>query len=96
MALVLGAHEGAAKFESRADLQEQPFVVAKNRVSIEAADAVRPDDLIGISSAVGARQLLLLLVPQKQMPIVEIEGVDVAALSGAFAGGAEGDLAQAS
>jgi hypothetical protein len=54
VALVFRTHEGAAKFEGRADLHEQPFVITKDSVGVESFDAMGANDLIRIPSAVSS------------------------------------------
>jgi len=95
MALVLAAYERTAEFKRGTDLQEQALVVAENGVRIKAFDAVSADDLVGIAGAVSARDLARAFVPKKQVPVVVVEMIEVGAAPCAFAGGAEGNFAEA-
>src|SRR5713226_9536286 len=94
--LILRTHKRAAQFESGANLQKQLFVVAEHGVRVEALDAMVANDLIGVAGAISTGQFLFLLIPEQQVPVIGVETIEVCAASGTFAGGAEGDFAEAS
>lgn len=54
MALVLAAYRGAAEFEGGSDFQKQAIVITKDGVVVKALDAVRANDLVCVTGAVGA------------------------------------------
>ncbi len=96
MPLVFRTHEGTAEFQRRADLHEQALVIAEYGIGIEALDSVAADDLVRITGTVGPRQFPLFLVPQKQMPVVIVELIEIGALAGTLARVAESNFPEAS
>ena len=82
------------QLERRANFPEQPFVVLEDRVRIEAFDSVSTDDLVSVAGAVSPGEFLPRLIPKQQVPVVRIKMVEIAAASGAFAGGTESHFAK--
>src|ERR1700723_226680 len=96
LTLIFGAHKRAAKFQRGANLQKELLAVAEHGVRIQTLDAMGADDVVGVARAIRSRYFLLLLAPEQQVPVIGVETIDVYAPSSAFAGRAEGDLAEAS
>jgi hypothetical protein len=68
----------------------------KERVGIQPLDTALRPDLLSVRRAISADQFLFSFIPQQEMPVVAIKGIEVGMLARAFPGSAEGDLAQTS
>ncbi len=73
---------------------DKSALVLEQRVGVQAPHAVAGKNFIYRGKAICADNLLFLAVPQKQVKVARVEAIGVCRLSGAFAGFAEGDLAQ--
>lgn len=89
-ALVVGVNEGAAEFEGGAEVVPERGVEAEEGLGVEVAGGV-----VGGAEAVGAGDLGEAGVPEDEVVVVVVEGVEVGGEAGAFAGGAESDFAEA-
>src|SRR5208282_2537188 len=63
---------------------------------VEPFDPTLSQDRTDIGHTVSADDFLLLPVPDKQVRIMQVEGIDVGLAAGAFAGGSERLLSQPS
>ena len=95
-ALVFRADEGAAELDGGAgEVAEETFVEAEEGARIEGGEAGGLGDDVGKGEAIAADDFAFVALPEDDLVVgvVEVVGVEVAA--GAFAGGAEGDFAEA-
>lgn len=94
IALPLRAHERAAEFDGRADAPQQALVVVEQRVRIERGHAPPGRQRLGEAEPIRADDFALRFVPDEQMLVVRIEGVEIARATGAFLHLAKAQLAQ--
>lgn len=90
--LVAGGDERAAELYSRPELVEEAGFELEEGAGVKAGGAVRGQDSIGGAEAVGTGDGASTRVPEEEVEVVVVEGVEVERGAGALADGAEGDL----
>src|SRR5579863_7901047 len=96
LSLIFRANERSSEFECRAELFEEPLVVAEQGARIKSADALLLQNLSCASCAIGSDEFALGRIPKQDVPVVLVEGIEVAALARALSSLAERPFPQAS
>ena len=91
---VLLRHEAAAQFHALRDPRQRVLAVVEQAGGVEPAQAVRRQHRRAAGDAVGAGDAGGRLVPQHDVFVPAVPGVEVEAAAGTFAHRAEGQLAQ--
>src|SRR5262249_53705066 len=87
--------EAAAKLERLRQARAQALAIGEEAMRIQTVGAALLEQLLRLADAVGARDLQLGIVPQHDVAVIRVEGVDAAPLARPLADLAERDLAQA-
>ena len=94
-ALVGRRHEAAAQFDALHQPRQQVAGIGEQRRAVQARQPTFGEDAFAGGDAVAAGDFQRLAVPEHDVVVPGVVGVQVQALAGALARGAEGDFAQA-
>jgi hypothetical protein len=95
VALVFRTHKRAAEFDGGAEVVKESGVEAEQGGGIEAGGAAAEEEGLSEGEAVGAGNLAALGIPEEDVGVGLVEGVEVEGCARPFAGEAEGELAEA-
>ena len=90
--LILGAHERGTELERRAEELEEQLRVLEESEGVEAVPAKAAGDEVGASEPVGTDDLPVLGIPDEEMLVMLIEGIEIGAAPTPLTDRAEGQL----
>src|ERR1700739_4593405 len=93
--LILRTNERSSELKRRTQLFEESLVVAEQGAGIKSANTALSQDLSGASRAISSDELSLGRIPEQDVPVVLVEGIEITALACALAGLTESQFPQA-